>query len=328
MRFIDNRNITDPTLNLALEEYALKAVDIAHDHLLFYVNEPAVIIGKHQNTAAEINAEFIEENNIHVVRRISGGGAVYHDHGNLNFSFITQASKHRFHRYESFLRPVVAALQTLGVPADLNGRNDIVVGDKKISGNAQYQLGNRMFCHGTVLVSSALEDVVAALNVNPDKIISKGIQSIRSRVANINEYLAEPISVDQLKKHFIASFASQSLTRHQLSEADWEKIHELANTKYRSWDWNYGKSPRCNIQNRKRFSIGEIAVNLFIESGKIESVKFFGDFFAKREISELEAQLVGVQYDHQSIETKLNTINLEDYFGLLDKDDFISLLVL
>src|SRR5690606_24904403 len=200
MLFIDNKGITDPQINLAIEEYALKNLDINETYLLFYINEPSIIIGKNQNTIEEINTEYVEKNNIKVVRRLSGGGAVYHDLGNLNFSFITKDDGESFHNFRKFTEPVIRALKKLGVNAELSGRNDIVVEGRKISGNAQFATRGRMFSHGTLMLNSEIDNVVSALRVKKEKIESKGIKSIRSRVANISEFLDQEITMEQFKQ--------------------------------------------------------------------------------------------------------------------------------
>src|SRR3954447_3269134 len=199
MLFIDNQKNYDPRINLAIEEYALKHLDINETYLLFYINEPSIIIGKNQNTIEEINTEYVESNGIHVVRRLSGGGAVYHDLGNLNFSFITKDDGESFHNFRKFTEPVVSALQKLGVNAELSGRNDIEDGGRKISGNAQFSTKGRMFSHGTLMLNSEIENVVSALKVKKDKIESKGIKSVRSRVANISEFLTEKIRIEEFR---------------------------------------------------------------------------------------------------------------------------------
>src|SRR5690554_1895283 len=190
MYTIINRS-TDPRYNLALEEYVLKYLDTTEDIILLWQNEPSVIIGRNQNTTEEINATYIKEHNIHVVRRISGGGAVYHDFGNLNFTFVTNNLRENLNNYRKFTEPVIQALNELGVPAEFSGRNDIVVEGKKISGNAQSYHKNRMFHHGTILFNANLEMVAKVLQVSADKIASKGIKSNRSRVTNILPYLKE-----------------------------------------------------------------------------------------------------------------------------------------
>ncbi|PTK58017.1 lipoate--protein ligase, partial [Staphylococcus nepalensis] len=196
MKFISNHNITDPTLNLAMEEYILKNMPNDDSYFLFYINRPSIIIGKNQNTIEEVNQPYIDEHGIDVVRRISGGGAVYHDTGNLNFSFITDDDGNSFHNFKKFTEPIVEALKSLGLDAEMSGRNDIQVGNAKISGNAMVKVKDRMFSHGTLMLNSELNEVQNALRVNPAKIKSKGIKSVRSRVANISEFLEESLDID------------------------------------------------------------------------------------------------------------------------------------
>src|SRR5690554_2341039 len=161
MIFIDNEGNNDPHLNLALEEYIVRNFK-DKDYLLFYINEPSIIIGRNQNTLEEINQSYVEENGIHVVRRISGGGAVYHDLGNLNFSFITNYDKKSLNNFRKFTEPIINVLQSLEVNAELKGRNDIVADGRKISGNAQFSTAKRMFSHGTLLFDSNLSEVANA----------------------------------------------------------------------------------------------------------------------------------------------------------------------
>ena len=172
MLYVSNLDHTDARMNLALDEYLIRHKHEDEDLLLFYVNAPSIIIGRHQNTVEEINADFVREQNIRVVRRVSGGGAVYHDLGNLNFSIITDYRPDRVNRYDEFTRPVVEVLRELGVPAELSGRNDIIADGRKISGNAQFVGGGKMLSHGTVLIDSNLDDVVSALRPKPGKIES------------------------------------------------------------------------------------------------------------------------------------------------------------
>jgi lipoate---protein ligase len=242
MLFIDNKGITDPQINLAIEEYALKNLDINETYLLFYINEPSIIIGKNQNTIEEINTEYVESNSIKVVRRLSGGGAVYHDLGNLNFSFITKDDGESFHNFRKFTEPVVVALKKLGVNAELSGRNDIEVGGRKISGNAQFSTKGRMFSHGTLMLNSEIENVVSALKVKKDKIESKGIKSVRSRVANISEFLTEKLEINEFRSLLLKNIfeGQEEIPEYVLTEEDWEKIHQLSKERYQNWEWNYG----------------------------------------------------------------------------------------
>ncbi|MET3290700.1 UNVERIFIED_CONTAM: lipoate-protein ligase A [Brevibacillus sp. OAP136] len=326
MKFIDNQGITDPRINLAIEEYALKQLPNDDDYLLFYINEPSIIIGKNQNTIEEINADYVSENNIHVVRRLSGGGAVYHDLGNLNFSFITNDDGESFHNFSKFTKPVIEALKQMGVNAELSGRNDIQVGERKISGNAQYASKGRMFSHGTLLFDSQIESVVSALKVNAEKIQSKGIKSIRSRVANITEFLTERITIEEFRQRVLASiFSGGDVEEYKLTEQDWTSIHELSRERYQSWDWNYGKSPKSNFRQTKRFDAGTIEVQLAIEKGRIAQAKIYGDFFGVADVAEIEAQLTGVPYEKEAVSQVLAGIELGKYFGKMDAETLLPL---
>lgn len=328
MKFIDNQGITDPRINLAIEEYALKHLPDQDDYLLFYINEPSIIIGKNQNTVEEINVGYVEEHGIHVVRRLSGGGAVYHDLGNLNFSFITNDDGQSFHNFRKFTEPVVQALNKLNVQAELTGRNDIQVGERKISGNAQYSTKGRMFSHGTLLFDSEMENVVSALKVNAEKIQSKGIKSIRSRVANITEFLDQQMTIEEFRLAILHSiFDGGEVEEHKLTDQDWENIYELSRSRYQSWDWNYGKSPKSNYRQSKRFDIGTVEVQLDIEKGKIKEAKIYGDFFGVRDVAELEALLRDTPYDRSSVSALLADSNIQEFFGNLDRESFVTLLI-
>jgi lipoate---protein ligase len=328
MLFIDNKGITDPRINLAIEEYALKNLDINETYLLFYINEPSIIIGKNQNTIEEINTDYVESNGIHVVRRLSGGGAVYHDLGNLNFSFITKDDGESFHNFRKFTEPVIEALHKMGVKAELSGRNDILAEGRKISGNAQFSTRGRMFSHGTLLFDSEIDSVVSALNVKKDKIESKGIKSIRSRVANISEFLSEKMSIEQFRSHLLKNIFSElnEIPEYVLTEEDWNKIHDLSKERYQNWDWNYGKSPKFNLQHSHRFPVGGIDVRLEVNRGAIDDCKIYGDFFGVGDVSEIETLLIGQKYEKAALESALENINISHYFGNITKEDFITLI--
>ncbi|KSU84126.1 MULTISPECIES: lipoate--protein ligase [Fictibacillus] len=328
MLFIDNRNITDPRVNLAIEEYALKHLDINQTYLLFYINEPSIIIGKNQNTVEEINADYVREHNIHVVRRLSGGGAVYHDTGNLNFSFITKDDGNSFHDFKKFTDPVVKALNKLGVHAELTGRNDIQVDEKKISGNAMFTTKGRMFSHGTLMFDSEIENVVSALNVKMDKIQSKGIKSIRSRVTNIRDHLDQDMTMDEFKQTLLAYLFEEfeEVPRYELTEVDWEKIYKISEQRYDNWDWNFGKSPKSNVELSNRFAGGSVEVKLQIERGIMRECKIYGDFFGVGDVHDIEERLIDKRYDREEIEKAIKDINMRHYFGNVTKEEFLDLL--
>ncbi|ALC91933.1 lipoate--protein ligase [Bacillus sp. FJAT-18017] len=327
MLFIDNQGITDPRINLAIEEYALKNLDINETYLLFYINGPSIIIGKNQNTVEEINTDYVEANGIHVVRRLSGGGAVYHDLGNLNFSFITKDDGESFHNFRKFTEPVVAALNRLGVNAELSGRNDLVVDGRKISGNAMFSTRGRMFSHGTLMLDSEIDAVVSALKVKKDKIESKGIKSVRSRVANISEFLDKKITMEEFRSLLLNYIfdGADHIPEYKLTDSDWEKIHQLSKERYQNWDWNYGKSPKFNLQRSHRFPVGSIDLRLEVDKGKIENCKIYGDFFGVGDVNEIEKKLKGIRYERSEIEKALEDVDIKHYFGNVTKEEFIGL---
>ncbi|WP_079515783.1 lipoate--protein ligase [Rossellomorea marisflavi] len=326
MKFIDNKGITDPRINLAIEEYALKNLDIDESYLLFYINEPSIIIGKNQNTIEEINTDYVEKQGLHVVRRLSGGGAVYHDLGNLNFSFITKDDGDSFHNFKKFTEPVIEALNKLGVKAELSGRNDILAEGRKISGNAQFSTRGRMFSHGTLLFDSEMENVVSALRVKKDKIESKGIKSIRSRVANISEFLEGKLTIEEFRSTLLKYiFNDSDVEEYVLADEDWDRIHALSKERYQNWDWNYGKSPSFNLQHSHRFPVGQIDVRLEVRKGTIENCKIYGDFFGVGNVDEIEEKLTGTRYERSEIEHVLEGMDIQHYFGKVTKEEFIDL---
>lgn len=329
MKLIDNNNNHDATINLALEEYCVRNLDFeSENYLLFYINSPSIIIGKHQNTIEEINPDKVKEKNITVVRRISGGGAVYHDKGNLNFSFLTKHSNNSINNFRKFTEPVTETLKKLGVNAELSGRNDITVEGRKVSGNAQFTNTKSMFSHGTLLFDSRLEDVVEALNVKVDKIESKGIKSVRSRVANITEFLREPLTIEEFRREIIKNIFKEysEVPLYKLSEAEWNEVYKLSENKYRKWEWNYGRSPEFNIQKINRFPFGQIDARINVKDGIIRDIKFFGDYLGYGEDEELTVLLTGIRYDSEHIKEALLKVDLNNYFGEIALEEFVKFL--
>jgi lipoate---protein ligase len=291
MLYADNLHITDPRLNLALEEYLVRHVAIDEAILLFYVNEPAVIVGRNQNIWEEIDPDYIAANGIQVVRRLSGGGAVYHDGGNLNYSFITAGSRdlHNFHR---FTAPVIGVLNGLSVPAEAHGKSDIYAAGKKISGNAQYLARNRMVSHGTILFDSDLEALLHALNPRQVAIESKAVQSIRARVTNIREWLPD-WDVGRLRHALLEGiFAPEPVRPLPLTPDDWTQIEQIRVERYESWDWNYGRSPRFTVQKKP----AGYCVTVTVDKGRVESVRVEGAGGEETAVV-LQSCLAGVRYN-------------------------------
>ena len=263
-----------------------------------------------------------------MVRRISGGGAVYHDFGNLNFSFISKDDGQSFHNFKKFTQPIVDALNKMGVDAALTGRNDIQVGEAKISGNAMVKVKDRMFSHGTLMLNSELDEVQNALRVNPAKIQSKGVKSVRKRVANIQEFLEEPIDIETFKNIILKQlFGDQEVEEYVLTDEDWANIEKLSNEKYRTWYWNYGKNPKYNFEREHKFEKGFVQIKLDVKKGRIAHAKIFGDFFGEGDVTELEYALEGVLHQKQAIQEALESYDFYYYFGDIAKEDIINLMV-
>jgi len=327
MLYVNNNNITDPRINLAIEEHVLRNLTVKEPIVLFYVNDPSVIIGRNQNSIEEIDRDYVEANGINLVRRLSGGGAVYHDHGNLNFSFVTDGARD-LHNFAKFNDPIVAALRELGVDAELRGKSDIFANGKKISGNAQYASKGRMFSHGTLLFDTNLEHLLKAINPSGAVIESKAVQSIRNFVTNIRELLPQDMTIEAFRQTLLDALFAGNVIEYELTAVDWEQIHTIAHDRFGSWDWNMGHAPKFDIQTSERLPIGKVDARVSVDGGYIQELKLYGDFSGTREVAELEAELHGVRYREEEIRERLQPINLADYFGALSPDEFLHLLSL
>jgi lipoate-protein ligase A len=326
MLYIKN-DCHDPHYNLAFEEYVLKSLDPKEGFVLLWQNRPSVIIGKFQNTIEEVNLEYVRENNISVVRRITGGGAVYHDLGNLNFSFIEKNGTDLID-FRRFSERIAKTLEKLGIQPEISGRNDITIDGKKFSGSAQYQYRGRTLHHGTILYNSVLDDVQKSLNVKADKIESKGIKSVRSRVTNIADYLPVKVSINEFKNLLLEYlFDEQPVKEYILSPGDLENINKLMTEKYLTWEWNYGSSPSYNIKRTGRFTCGGLEILFNVKKGLIQSCRIYGDFFSNKDISQFENKLIGVRYAKEALASVIEENTLYQYFGPLTKEEIIGCMV-
>ncbi len=324
MLFIYNEN-TDPYFNLAAEEFLVK--ELGEDIFMLWQNDNTIVIGRNQNTLAEINYDYVKQHGIKVVRRMSGGGAVFHDMGNVNFTFVVNSGDD-FSNYQRFTEPVIAFLQSLGVEAKLRGRNDLVIEDKKISGNAQYMYKNRVLHHGTLLYSASRERLADALKVSEDKIKTKGIQSVRSRVTNISSYLKEPMTAKSFIRQF-ADFMVKNTADCQYYDISQHvaAINKLRDEKYATWAWNFGYSPKYAFTRRERFPFGGVEVQMDIgRESVISDCRFYGDFFSRKPLEELSNRLIGVHHEPAAVRKALHGVTISDYIQGMAEAEFIKLL--
>ena len=326
INFIGSSN--DPHFNLAMEEYFIKHFSTEEDCIILWQNSPVVVVGKNQNTLAEVNYEYCKANDIQIVRRLSGGGAVYHDLGNLNFTYITNNSHDGIGpNFKKFTQPVINALAQLGVTAELSGRNDITIDGKKFSGNAQYYHKDRVLHHGTILYNSDLSMVQNALNVKQSKIETKGVKSVSSRVTNVFDYLPSKTSIEEFMQTLMNSLlieAGKKNIPYMLTPEDLAAIKKIQTLRYDTWAWNFGRSPKFNLKQEKRFEQGTVEFYFDVENGSINACNIFGDFFGKHEISELEGMMAGLEFSEAAIAEFFNSINVHDYFGKLSSSELLT----
>ena len=298
---IIRRPHTNPFFNIAAEEYILKAFD--DDVFMLWQNEPSIIVGKHQNTLAEINYQFVKENRIPVVRRISGGGTVFHDLGNLNFSFIRKGEKGKLVDFKRFTDPIVEVLNEMGVPAKFEGKNDLRVNGLKISGNAEHVFKNRVLHHGTLLFSSDLNYLNRAINVKEGKFKDRAVKSNRSKVSNISDFLKTEIPIQEFKEKIIDFIFRKNRTSafHSFTEKDIFEIGKLVAEKYSTWKWNYGYSPKYSLQNSVNTKNGLVGFKLEVKNGIIASLKITGEIINVKQAVTIENLLKGAPHNDISV---------------------------
>ena len=322
MLLINNTN-TNAYFNLAMEEYFLKNTN--EDIFLLWQNENSIIVGKNQNTLSEINYDYVKENNIKVVRRLSGGGAVFHDLGNINFTFIS-CNDNSFSDFKKFTMPIVEALKELNVHAEFSGRNDLLIDGQKFSGNAQYNYKNKVMHHGTLLFSSEINDLSNALKVKPSKFQGKSVKSVKSRVTNISSHLDKKMTVLEFKDYLMDFINKRDDNSHfyELNDKDIESINKLVEEKYSTWEWNFGYSPKYSLYNEVKYPGGNLEFSLDVHDGLIKDIKFFGDFFGKEDISFIENKLRNVKHNEYSIKSALEDVDINNYFLNCNIDILIS----
>lgn len=322
--------------NLATEQYLMNSDQIKPPFMLFYIEDDCIIVGRNQNTLEEINQPYCEQHGVTVTRRLSGGGAMYQDLGNLCFSFVVPADEVRFGDFKDLVKPVVDALHEMGCTgAEVTGRNDIVVDGKKFSGNAMYTRAGKTFSHGTLMYNVNTDAVSHALHVPQDKIASKGIKSVRSRVTNIMPYLKpeyQNLTTMQFRDELIKkiyqtdSLAEAQQNEYELTAEDNAAIDALEQKLYQNWDWVYGKSPEFTVKKRQHFTSGTIDARFLVEAGQVKSLKIYGDFFGTGDVHDVEGALTGLKYDPVVLKQALNKLDLTKYFMGIPHDDVVKLI--
>lgn len=331
----NGKEIYDATTNLAIEYFLLNEKKLDEPILLFYINENAIIIGKNQNTIEEINQDGVDKLGVQVVRRFSGGGAVYHDMGNICFCFITEDDGDSFRDFGKFTEPVIEALHKMGATgAELQGRNDLLIDGKKFSGNAMYSNNGRLTAHGTLMLDLDVSILPQILRPKQEKIVSKGIKSVRSRVTNIKPYLApeyQELDILQFREVLLKNIFNvedtSTIKEYVLTDEDWVRVEELRSKYFNNPDWNYGKNPKFEFKQSKRTPAGQIEFSLNVEKNAIKDIKINGDFFGLGEISDVEKALVGVGYNREDLTTAFEAIDIRRYFGNVTVDILVNLLL-
>lgn len=325
MRFVSNNGCTDPFLNLALEAYLLRSIQAAESYFLLYVNRPAVVIGRNQNIFQETNPDFLARQHIDLVRRVSGGGTVYHDRGNLNFSFIVPG-RQDIHRFERFTKPVLAVLKRLGVTAVLHPNGSLFVGDQKISGHAQYAATSHLLSHGTLLFDADTGSLSAALKPQSRPLESNGVASIRSPVVNLRPLLPPQITLDSLQQAILEEVLDPQQPAYDLTSADWDRIQALATGTYTTWDWIYGRNPRFVLENKGHCTWGTVTSRVEVKNGRIHHWQLTADFEPEHNFEKLTASIQGVRYERTAVLSQLSRLNLAPYFGKIDQNELLRFL--
>ena len=316
----------DPYYNLAFEEYVLTHRTVG-EYLLLWQNENTIVIGQNQNAEAEINRAFVEEHQITVVRRTTGGGAVYHDLGNLNYSFITDVGDAERMTMERFTKPMVAALQGLGVQAEASGRNDILAEGRKVSGTAQRLVGNRILYHGCLLFDSNPAMVAGALHADPAKFQSKSSKSVRSRIGNIRDFLKRDMDLPAFWEYLKNALSGGGEIEYDcLGEAELAEVQTLRDSKYATWEWNFGRSPRYNVTNKRKWDGGILEPKAEVEQGRITSLVFYGDFMALEPMEPVTEALRGCAFRREDVAAALERFELQNFFGAITEEEILDTL--
>lgn len=323
--YILKSDSTDPYFNIALEEYLLSNYE--DDFFIIAVNEPSIIVGVNQYTQEEINSLYVKKNSLKVVRRLSGGGAVFQDEGNLNFSKIYKDESATLTDFSKVSDLISGFLnEKFDVNASFSGRNDVVIEDKKVSGQARFRFEDKILHHGTILLSSNKKSLTDALKFNQEKYADRALRSNHERVTNLSEHLSEPVSMEKFKELFLNFIRSRfpEAIMFNLSQNDIDGINELVKNKYSTWDWNYSLEPDYNFENCLCSKVGSVWLYLKVEDNTIKNIRVFGDFFSQRGVKDIEEALTNIEMTKESIDEVLSKFDFNCYMGGIEKKDFIN----
>lgn len=325
MRYLKNPS-TNPYYNMAFDEYCLESLPIDEPVFFLWQNRPAVIVGYNQEVNTEVNLDYLKEKGIDLVRRVTGGGAVYHDLENLNYTIVGR-SEDLERDYPEYAVLMMKALQALGVPATLSGRNDILVEGKKVSGFAKRVCKNRLMVHGTLMYNVDVNVLSHVLNPSTTKLQSKGIASVRSRVTNLCNYLPELSDIQAFKNRLEEILSNNySDAEYKLSETDLAHIQQLTDEKFATWEWNYGRSPKATLVHSARLACGTVEIHLTLAENRIASCRFGGDFLGNLPASDVEKALTGIPYEINEIRKCLSKIEISRYFDRVSADDLLGMM--
>lgn len=323
--------------NLATEQYLLNQRTFDEPLVLFYIQKPCVIVGRNQNVRAEVDLKYAKEHQVIITRRLSGGGAVYDDLGNLSFSFVVNADHASFGNFKLFTQPIIEALHEMGATgAEVSGRNDLMIDGKKFSGNAMYTKNKKMYSHGTLMLDVDLDEVSRVLTVSEKKLASKGTKSVRSRVTNLKPYLAKEYQDitteafrDKLLLHLFSADTMEAIQTHEykLTQADEQAIDQLVADIYANDAWIFGEEPKYTIKREEKFKGGLIEANISVEKDRITAITIYGDYFSQKDTQEVADLLIGCKYAPEAIKQVLAPIRIDDYFANVTKEEFVQLMV-
>lgn len=312
----------DAYTNIAMDGWLLNNLKPDQPVFALWQNKRAVIVGRNQNTFAEVNQDYIDSHEVQVVRRVSGGGAVYHDEGNICFTFFVPVASSASVNFHQFVKPMYDALHAVGIDATITGRNDLEVSGKKVSGNAQRYAGGYLMHHGTLLWDTDVEAMVRSLNVSDEKFVSKAAKSVRARVGNIKDYAPEGLTLETFIEkltYYLSDEGKDSeiiLTDEQIAS-----IKQTRDEQFATWEWNYGESPKFAFQSHEKFAGGGIDVQVNVEQGKITDINFQGDFLGVRDWRDIKSQFIGIEFSPEKVFEVLESNKEGQYFGTIENEE-------